>query len=99
MKKSNVIGIYVSTETESFLAEIPHKSDTLILKSDGTFASGFYGIGNYNVNYGILTTEIEWTYEYEMGQAGYRTYFNNKVFEKPKIILSSDLNHYYEKIK
>ncbi|MBQ4915595.1 hypothetical protein J8L85_14160 [Maribacter sp. MMG018] len=99
LKKSNIIGTYVSTETNPFLTEVPHKSDTLILKADGTFESGFYGIGNYNVNYGILTTEIDWTYEFEMGQARQRTYFNNKVFEKPKIILNSDMNHYYEKIK
>ncbi len=97
MKKSNVIGTYISTEAEPFLAEVPHKSDTLILKSDGTFSSGYYGNGTYKVSYGILTTEIDWTYEYEMGRAEYSTYFSNKIFEKPKIVLNYDLNHYYEK--
>jgi hypothetical protein len=97
MKKSNVIGVYVSTESEAFLAEVPHKSDTLILKSDGTFSSGFYGTGTYNVDYGILKTEIVWNYDYEMGKAGHQTYFSNKIYENPKIVLNSDLNHYYEK--
>ena len=97
MEKSNVIGIYISTDTEPFLAEIPYKSDTLILKSDGTFSSGFYGNGTYNVDYGILKTEIDWHYDYEMGKAGHHTYFSNKIYENPKIILNSDLNHYYDK--
>jgi hypothetical protein len=97
IKKSNVIGIYVSTETQPSLADLPHKSDTLILKSDGTFSSGFYGNGTYNIDYGILKTKIDWNYEYEMGKAGHHAYFSNKIYENPKIILNSDLNHYYEK--
>ena len=32
MKKSNITGTYVSTEIEPFHAEVPHKSDTLILQ-------------------------------------------------------------------
>jgi hypothetical protein len=101
MTKKSVVGTYVNTnyEKERCCLESPHVADTLILKSNGTFSSGYYGNGNYNVNYGILTTEIDWTYEYETGKAGYSTRFSNKVFEKPKIILNYDLGHYYEKVE
>lgn len=99
IQKSNVIGIYVSTETEPLFVEVPHKSDTLILKSDGTFSSGFYGKGTYTIDYGILKTVIDWNYDYEMGKAQHHTYFSNKIYENQKIILNSDLNHYYEKTK
>ena len=101
MTKSSLIGTYANTNygNEPCCLESPHKADTLILKSDGTFSSGFYGNGTYKVNYGILTTEIDWTYDYEMGKAGHSTYFSNKIYENPKIILNYDLNHYYEKLE
>jgi hypothetical protein len=101
MTKNSVVGVYTNKNygNKSCCVESPHKADTLILKSNGTFSSEFYGDGTYTVNYGILNSEIELHYEYEMGKAGYYTYFSNKFFEKPKIILNSDLNHYYEKTK
>nr|WP_298995181.1 hypothetical protein [uncultured Polaribacter sp.] len=101
MTKYSVVGIYANTNygNEPCCVETPHKADTLNLKSDGTFSSEFYGEGTYDVNYGILNSEIELHYEYEMGKAGYYTYFSNKIFEKPKIILNYDLNHYYEKVE
>ncbi|PKB42503.1 hypothetical protein AX016_0670 [Cellulophaga sp. RHA19] len=101
MTKNSVVGIYGNTNygNEPCCVESPHKADTLNLKSDGTFSSEFYGEGTYDVNYGILNSEIELHYEYEMGKAGYYTYFSNKVFEQPKIILNYDLNHYYEKVE
>ncbi|MWW26821.1 hypothetical protein [Flavobacteriaceae] len=101
MTKNSVVGIYANTNyrNEPCCVETPHKADTLNLKSDGTFSSEFYGDGTYDVNYGLLNSEIELHYEYEMGKAGYHTYFSNKIFEKPKIILNYDLNHYYEKVE
>ncbi len=101
MTKNSVVGIYANTNfrNEHCCIDTPHKEDTLILKSDGTFLSGYYGIGTYKVSYGILTTEIDLTYEYEMGKAGFNTYFSNKINERPKIILNYDLNHYYEKLE
>jgi len=99
MSKSSVVGVYANTNygNEPCCLESPHKADTLTLKSDGTFSSEFYGNGTYNVNYGILNSEIELHYDYEMGKAGYYTSFSNKIFERPKIILNYDLKHYYEK--
>ena len=101
MTKNNVVGVYANTNygNEPCCLESPHIADTLKLKSDGTFTSGYYGNGTYEVNYGILTTEIDWTYEYEFGKAGHSSYFSNKIYEKPKIILNYDLNHYYEKVE
>lgn len=101
MTKNNVVGVYVNTNygNEPCCLGSPHIADTLQLKSDGTFTSGYYGNGTYKVNYGILTTEIDWTYEYEFGKAGYSTYFSNEIYEKPKIILNYDLNHYYKKVE
>ena len=101
MTKNSVVGIYANTNygNEPCCMESPHKADTLNLKSDGTFSSGYYGNGTYKVSYGILTTEIDWTYEYEFGKAVHSAYFSNKIFEKPKIILNYDLNHYYEKVE
>src|SRR5690606_29522377 len=96
-----VVGVYANTNYDNTICclEAPHIADTLLLKSDGTFSSPYYGNGTYKVNYGILTTKIDWTYQYEMGKAGYSTRFSNKVFEKPKIILNYDLGHYYEKVE
>ena len=101
MTKNNVVGVYANTNfgNETCCLESPHIADTLQLKSDGTFTSGYYGNGTYKVNYGILTTEIDWTYDYEFEKAGYSTYFSNKIYEKPKIIMNYDLNHYYEKVE
>ena len=101
MTKNGIVGAYSNTNygNEPCCLETPHKADTLILKSDGTFSSEYYGNGTYKIYYGILTTEIDWTYEYEMGKAGHSAYFSNKIFEKPKIILNYDLNHYYEKVE
>lgn len=101
MTKISVVGTYTNTNygNKHCCLESPHKADTLILKSDGTFSSEFYGNGTYNLNYGLLKTEIDLHYQYEMGRAGYYTSFNNKMFERSKIILNSDLNHSYEKIE
>jgi hypothetical protein len=99
MTKKSVVGTYVNTnyENKTCCLESPHKVDTLKLKSDGTFSSGYYGNGTYDINTGLLNTEIDLHYKYEFGNAGYYTSFNNKIFERPKIMLNSDLNHYYEK--
>ena len=79
--------------------ESPHHPDTLVLNSDGTFESGFYGHGTYKTNGGLSSTKIKLSYDKEMGKAGYSTYFSNKIYQKPKIILNYDMDHFYQKIK
>ncbi|WP_157814188.1 hypothetical protein [Olleya sp. Bg11-27] len=97
--KNNIAGIYLNKNYDKKICciESPHKPDTLILKLDGTLSSNFFGIGTYKMNYGIFETEIELHYESENGKAGYYTYFVNRLFESPKIIMNSDTNHYFEK--
>ncbi|CAN5472443.1 hypothetical protein BH10BAC1_BH10BAC1_00370 [soil metagenome] len=100
MQESDIVGSYVNKNysNEPCCVEAPHIADTLVLMADKTFTSGFYGSGTYKISYeNSYTTRIEW--EYEMGAAGYNTYFSNELFEKPKIILNYDMNHYYEKLK
>ncbi len=77
--------------------EAPHTADTLVLYEDNTFRSKFYGMGTYKL-YNGLNPEIELHYT-DFGQpAAYKTYFLNGIFEKPKISLNADSNHYYEKL-
>ncbi|MFI1770276.1 hypothetical protein [Thalassobellus citreus] len=99
MTKFSVIGTYANTnyEKKHCCIESPHKAENLTLKSDGTFSSDFYGNGNYKVSYGILNTEIELHYENINGKSVYHSYFINKIFENPKIVLNYDMNHYYQK--
>ena len=99
MTENNVAGMYINKnyERKHCCVESPHKPDSLILKPDGTLSSNFFGIGTYKVNYGIVDTEIELNYENENGKRRHHTYFINRLFEKPKIIMNSDTNHYFEK--
>jgi len=101
MTENNVEGVYINKnyERKHCCVESPHKPDSLILKLDGTLSSNFFGIGTYKVKYGILETEIELNYENENGKRGHHTYFVNRLFEKPKIIMNSNTNHYFEKIE
>ena len=75
--------------------EAPLKSDTLVLKSDNTFSSGFYGEGNYT----FTTSQIKLNYNDKSGKGIYIANFSNRLFENKKIILNYDLNQYYEKIE
>jgi len=79
--KNNVVGVYANTNyrNEPCCVESPHKADTLKLNSNETFTSAYYGNGSYKVSYGILTIEINWTYDYEFGKAGHSAYFSNKI--------------------
>lgn len=105
--KDDIVGTYVNTNYDKphCCVEAPHEPDTLILKSDFTYFSDYYGKGTYELN-GL---NISWTYcidsvegyNVQMGEAGYSTHISNKLFEEPRIILNSlpQLEHYYRKIK
>ena len=99
MSDSNIVGTYVLNNYEkNIIAEIPSDNDTLILNSDKTFTSGFYGNGKYEINKNILTTKIQLHYNYEFGTASYKATIENKLFEKTRINLNDDLNIAYNKI-
>ena len=101
MTNNSVIGKYANTNYGNQLCcmNSPHKPDTLVLKSDNTFTSAFYGTGTYKIVYGTFKTQIEWTYDYKIDSIIIDTYFENNAFGNTKIILNADMNHYYEKIK
>jgi len=100
LSKNNVYGKYVNKNFNQPICcvEAPHKPDTLILSKNGKFQSAFYGKGNYKFDNGF-EAGIELHY-FEFGKSAiYRTYLENKIFEKPRIVLNADTNHYYEKIE
>ena len=78
--------------------EAPHEPDTLILHTDGSFTSKFYGNGTFVIENGF-TPRITLKYSDFGNGATYDTYFTNKINEGLRIILNADSNHYYEKIE
>ncbi len=99
LKEKTLYDKYVNTNYQNPICcvEAPHEADTLILFRDGHFESKFYGKGHFEVTNGI-NPEIVLHYKSFGKPALYRTYFSNKLFEKPKIILNADMNHVYTKI-
>ena len=96
----DVVGTYINTGYKSKVCcvEAPHVPDTLVLRADSTFHSGFWGEGNYIIKTGTPTT-IKLEYDYEYGKAGYSTYFGSALLEKQHIVINYDLSHRFVKIK
>lgn len=101
ISKNGIVGTYVNNNFNEtpFYAEIPYIKDTLILNANNTFKSNYYGNGTYKLNSGIFRNELSISYNYSMGKAGARFILKNKIFSFKKIMLVSDLDYYYEKIK
>lgn len=102
VSKSDIAGTYVNRNylSDRCCLEAPHIPDTLVLKNDGTYTSGFYGSGTYQIDAGLLSTEITWYYEDQFGGGAYSTtVLKDLKGSKYRIVLNYDLNHYYEKIK
>ena len=99
LKKKTLYGKYINTNYQNSICcvEAPHEPDTLILFNNGNFESRFFGKGQFEVSNGI-SPEIEFHYKNFDKSASYSTYFSNKLFEKPKIILNADTNHIYIKM-
>lgn len=99
LKEKTLYGKYVNTNYQNPICcvEAPHEPDTLILFSDGHFESEFYGKGRFEVSNGLVSGIIL-HYISDGETMSYNTYFSNKLFEKPKIILNADMNHVYTKI-
>lgn len=91
-------GKYINTNYENPICcvEAPHEPDTLILSSNGTFKSNFYGKGTFKITNGINPT-IELRYMEFGKSARFKTYFSNTIFENPKVVLNADMNHFYAK--
>lgn len=99
LREKTLFGKYINTNYENPICcvEAPHEPDTLILFRDGHFESGFYGKGRFEVSNGLVS-RIILHYISDGEPALGNTYFSNKLFEKPKIILNADMNHVYTKI-
>ncbi|MBD3905829.1 hypothetical protein NAL32_14020 [Chryseobacterium sp. Ch-15] len=99
LKEKTLYGMYVNTNYKNPICcvEAPHEPDTLILHSNGDFESRFFGRGQFEISNGI-NPRIELHYKSFGQSALFSTYFSNKLFEKPKIILNADMNHVYTKI-
>lgn len=100
LSMDDVVGTYINTDfnNKHCCVEAPHVNDTLILRSDSTFHSGFWGEGRYLIKTGS-PTELELEYDYEYGKAGYSTYFGSAIMEQQHIIINYDLSHRFVKIK
>ncbi|HMT55052.1 MAG TPA: hypothetical protein PKD16_18585 [Saprospiraceae bacterium] len=96
-KIASVEGIYINSNYnyEPFLAEVPYVSDTLILKKDNTFKSGYFGNGTYIIN----DSKIRLSYLYEFGVANFEAQIEAKRGNIDKIILFKNQNHHYKRIK
>ncbi len=96
MTKKSVIGTYINKDyhRNHCCLEAPHVPDTLVLKEDGIFISGFFGEGSYKLKNTLFNTDIK----LRAKKIRYHTYFSNKFFESPMIYLNYDTNHHYYKI-
>ena len=93
--KWTIAGTYVSNNSEPIL-EGPSSIDTLVLFKNGTFKNGAWGTGDFKIKGG----DIEFSYQYEYGKAGFHTSIDRFLFVgKPRISLDYDLGYYYKKVK
>jgi len=99
LKEKELYGRYANYNYQNPICcvEAPHEPDTLILFRDGHFESEFYAKGRFEVSNGIVS-RIILHYISDGEPALGNTYFSNKLFEKTKIILNADMNHYYLKV-
>jgi hypothetical protein len=108
VSEDDVVGTYVNTNYghQPCCVEAPHEPDTLILRSDGTMRSGFYGEGTWEVkDHG---TELHWSYPCEYGtdwehqhvkaMCGYTAEIENEVGRPIRLTLEDDWRHCYERI-
>lgn len=92
-------GSYVNTNFEygQFVAEVPHGQDTIILNSDRTFTSTWWGNGQYEIHYSLAGTNLGLTYDYEFGKVGFSSQIERRFSSEPRIVLVRDMNHYMKK--
>lgn len=93
---NDLVGIYVNTNFQyhPFLPEIPYNTDTLILNTDSTFYSNYWGKGTYV----IKNNSVELFYHYEYGLGSYIANIGTDEIGHPKIILFKEMDHHYKKI-
>ena len=99
LSNESISGTYANKNYNSVGAhhETAGRTDTLIMKPNGTLYSKFFGNGTYSIsNEGKFTQEIVLNPEKpEEGQ--FHSYLSNKIYEKTKISLGG--SSCYEKLK
>ena len=97
MADKKIIGKYVKSESGApSLKSVTNLPDTIELFSNGTYSSGYYGNGTYEIDKGLIKTKISW--KFNNNEDTFPAYFTNKLFQNPKIMLNKNVNRYYEKI-
>jgi hypothetical protein len=102
-----LIGTYVNNYNELtsmfiFPPEAPRQIDTLILLKNGKFTSGEFGKGSYSIDTisGSLYVHLSYQYGYEKTAGFGLLVKSNSLFNRtPILIINSDDNYYYKKIK
>ena len=94
-------GSYVNTNYEygPFVAEMPYGQDSIHLDSDMSFSSTCWGNGQYEIEYSLKGTKLDFSYTYALGTAGIQTYIERRFFSQPRIMIVRDMNHYMRKIE
>ena len=96
---NTIVGKYVVEQQglEPFLAETPYGDDFLILKSDFTFISSYWGTGTWDVSSDFQNgTRIHLIYE--NGKSSYSANIKRQYLSSPRVIMDIDMNHYMGKI-
>lgn len=95
----NPVGKYVNTNYDysPFVVDIPYSSDTLLLNQDYTLQSSYWGNGTWSTFEDDNRCYIRLRYRYESGNASYVGPLVGGV-DGIKIVLNSNMNHYYKKI-
>ena len=99
--KSSIVGKYVNNNTEPILEgpnSIQNGIDTLALLENGTFQSKTWGNGTYEISKSLMETEIDLTYSYSMGKAGFSTQVDKSILGETRIWLNHDLGFYFKKV-
>lgn len=72
----------------------PNNPDKLYIQENNKFSSESWGRGTYKISYSIRGTTIELK---DFNGGPYSTSIERIWYGKPKIIIFSDLGHYYQK--
>ena len=101
ISQRSLVGGYINKnfDYQGVLSDIPYQTDTLMLLSDNTFTSSYWGKGTYKVKYSLTGTKIILIYRYKFGLASFSTTVTRLQGVTPVIILDELHNHYLEKTR
>lgn len=102
ISRSEIAGIYINNNTNPIVdgpKAIVEGIDTLFIYADNRFHNKSWGLGNYIIENSFFNHDIDFSYKYEFGYAGFRTNISKPIFGKQKIWLDKDQNSYYLKIR